>query len=525
MDGALPAKFKSLRDPAAYDHAVDRTEVIETHISWVVLTGPYAYKIKKPVNLGFLDFSTLERRKHFCEEEVHLNRRLAPQIYLEVVPITQGTTGTRIGGSGTVIEYAVKMRQFDPAQQFDRLLEKEVLERAHIVDAALILARFHQQVSTAAPDSPFGEPEAVLAPMLENFRQLAPRLPQAATRLAGLEEFTRNEFARLQATLANRKQEGFVRECHGDVHLRNMALVEGRVTFFDCIEFSDSLRWIDVMSEVAFLAMDLEDRGAWKFARAGLNTYLSESGDYAGLAVLRFYQLYRALVRAKVEAIRMGQEQATAQSSRAEYESCEQYLTLAEGYSSAKPRFLAITHGLSGSGKTTLTERLIDGTDAIRLRSDVERKRLFGLRSLDRQTNEVGAGIYGADASERTYARLTELADRVLAAGYPVIVDAAFLRHEQRRRFQSLAAAQSVPFIILDVQAPLTLLRARVQARTQEGKDASDANLSVLENQLETHEDFTADERACAVAIDGSALPESANAAAAALRRLTAAIA
>jgi len=514
-----PPLIEALTNPAAFDHAVEHIDIIETHISWVVLTGQYAYKIKKPVNLGFLDFSTLARRRHFCEEELRLNRRLAPQIYLDVVAITQHGVGLRIGGTDEAIEYAVKMRQFDPARQLDRLLAQTTLTRGHVVEAALTLAHFHQQIATAPPGSAFGEPETVLAPMLENFRQLGPRLPHAAARLAVLEDFTRREFARLQAELAGRKRAGFVRECHGDAHLRNIALIGDKVVFFDCIEFSESLRWIDVISEVAFLVMDLQDRGAQEFARVCLNSYLGETGDYAGLVLLRFYQLYRALVRAKVEAIRMDQESTDAQAQHTDRESCEQYLALANGYTEARPRFLAVTHGLSGSGKTTLTEILIGCTDAIRLRSDVERKRLFGLAPLERSGAAVSGGIYSAEAGEKTYTHLAELAQTVLTAGFPVLVDAAFLRREQRERFRALAERLGAPFFILDVDTPPALLRQRVLARATAGRDASEASVAVLDNQLRTHEALERHEREDTITINGERLPDSADVAVSALQR------
>jgi aminoglycoside phosphotransferase family enzyme/predicted kinase len=495
----------ALRQAAAYDHAVRDITLVETHISWVLLTGDFVYKLKKPVNFGFLDFSTLALRKHYCDEEVRLNRRYAPQLYLGVVSITDSLRGPHINGSGPVLEYAVKMVQFDDSKLFSRLLADGLLGRDHMDETAEVLAGFHARCERAEATSPYGDPEAVQQPVMENFAQLQQHagdyLAQQplATLFDAVHTWSEQTFARLRPLLAQRKLDGFVRECHGDLHLRNIVLIDTQVVPFDGIEFNANLRWIDVMSELAFLLMDLEDHQRRDLARRLLNAYLQLSGDYDGLHVLRFYQCYRAMVRAKVAALRRSQD-AEARTE------CEQdihnYLQLAHDYTRQCQPYLVITHGLSGSGKTTLTQALLEATELIRVRSDVERKRLFKLSAQARTGAGVDTGIYTADASTHTYARLAELARSVLQAGLPVVVDATFIKQAQREPFRRLAQELRLPFFILHCDIEPEEQRRRIMAREQAAKDASEAGLLVLQHQLQSQEPLTASEQPFVVRVD-----------------------
>ncbi|MEZ5540969.1 MAG: AAA family ATPase [Pseudomonadota bacterium] len=478
------ALVTALLRPEAYGHPAAAIELIETHISWVILTGDYAYKIKKPVDLGFLDFSTLELRRQCCHEEVRLNRRLAPEIYLDVVPVTGTTAQPRVGGAGPAIEYAVRMRQFPQQAQFDRMLGRGELGAAQIDAVARLIAEFHRQADVAGADTDYGGPALVLQPVEENFRQVRACIGQdvpAQAQVELLARWSRQAFARLQDTIAARKAAGCVRECHGDLHLRNLAWLDDRPLAFDCIEFNPALRWIDVISEVAFLIMDLEDHDQPSLARRFLNGYLEHSGDYAGARVLPFYLAYRAMVRAKVEAIRAAQPDLAAADRQTVLAAFHGYLVLAQGYTAPTRPALLVTRGLSASGKTTLTQPLLERLGAVRIRSDVERKRLFGLTALAAAGADAGQGIYTEAAGRRTYDRLAELADSVLAAGMPVIVDAACLRLEQVARFRALAAARGVACAVLEFHAPAAVLRERIVSRE---RGASDADLVILEHQL-----------------------------------------
>ena len=493
--------LRSLQNPALYNHPTHDFEIIETHISWVLLTGDYAYKIKKPLNLGFLDFSTLEKRHHYCTEELRLNQRLAPHLYLEVVNITGNTDAPMLGGSGAPIEYAVKMRQFPQSAQLDRMVARGELQSSHTDQLAEVIADFHGRIAIAEADTLYGQPAQVHQPVIENFEQIRPHLTSAIDigQLEKLRAWSDAEFHRHEEIFQHRKNNRFIRECHGDMHLGNMALLKGSITLFDCLEFNENLRWIDVISDIAFLIMDLDSRThsmlAWRF----LNAYLQGTGDYTGLRVLRYYLVYRALVRAKVACIRLAQTEASQQHTV--YQQYKNYANLAEGYTQHNNTPLIITHGLSGSGKTTHTQSLLESLGAIRLRSDVERKRLANLPPQTRSSSGISTGLYAAAASQRTYDYLADMAHTVIQSGYPAIIDAAFLKQEQRDLFHHLADSMKVPFIILDYQAPEAMLRTRIAQRMHEGRDASDADLAVLEHQLANHEPLTAAEMAYTLTI------------------------
>jgi uncharacterized protein len=488
--------LEALRRPGAYPHPADRVECIETHISWVLLAGEYAYKFKKPLDLGFLDFSSLERRRFFCEEELRINRRLAPHLYQAVVAFSGDPDAPVFDGTGEPFEYAVRMARFDRAREMDTLLARDALPIEWMDELAGIVAEFHERIPRAAPDSDLGTPRAVYGPMEQNFQQLRVRLTgrKRLEQLGRLAEWTAETCQRLCGTLQDRHDRGFVRECHGDMHLGNMAHVDGRILIFDGIEFSESLRWIDVVSEVAFVTMDLLDRGAPAHAHRFLNGWLERSGDFEGLSLLRFYQVYRAMVRAKVAGIRLGQEGLSDAERREAETRCHGYLDLAESLTHPGAPALFINHGFSGSGKTTLSQVLVEALGLVRIRSDVERKRLAGMDSRERDLGGVGSGIYCASMGERTYARLAELARGVLKAGFPVVVDATCLKRAQRDLFADLARALDVPFCVLDYQAPETVLRERIRARQSTDRDASDAGIEVLEAQLEGAEALGADE-------------------------------
>ncbi len=487
-----------LRAPEAWPFPVHSVHLVETHISWVLLAGPYAYKIKKPVDLGFLDFSTLARRRRFCEEELRLNRRLAPSLYLGVAPITGSPEAPRVEGKGTAFEYAVKMRAFPQDAQLDRMLAAGRLVPDIIEAVGRRIARFHlHEAAPAPPGAGFGTPASVAAPVHQTLDQLAEALGPGTDRnmLAAIRSWCERELRRLRAVLENRARNGHVRECHGDLHLRNLAWVDGQAMAFDAIEFSETLRWIDTMSDIAFLYMDLEARGHPELAARLMLVYLEETGDYPGVAVLRLYLVYRALVRAKVDALRAlqpGLADGEAGTLRAE---CRHYLKLARRYTMPPRPVLFITHGLSGSGKTTTAGAVALCWPALRVRSDVERKRLAGLAAHVPSGSGLDTGLYRPEMTRRTYVRLWRAAATALAAGFSMVVDAGFLAAGWRRRFQRLARRRGAAFLILDCQAPIRELARRIDHRRRQGRDASEATLAVLHRQRRTADPLTRDER------------------------------
>lgn len=493
----MPPLIAALLDARCFPHAVDRVEWLETHASWLLLAGEFAYKIKKPITLPFLDYGTLAQREACCRAELALNRRLAEGLYLDVLPIGGTPEQPRLGAL-PAIEWAVRMRRFDEAGRLDRVAARGELRPAQLSQLAATLHGFQQAAAVAAPETRFGAPDQILAAARENFvelRQLSPGSELAA--VEQLAQWTEAEFSRRGAVFAARKQGGFVREGHGDLHLANLVLIDGRVTPFDCIEFNEDFRWIDVASEVAFVWTDLLDHRQPGLAAWFLNAWQEASGDFQALAVLRFYAVYRALVRAKVAALRARQEDG--RQAQTELDSARAYLQLAWRIAVSPAPTLVITCGLSGSGKTTASSaRLLDPKLAhagsiVRLRSDVERKRLFGLAPLDSSDAAADGGIYTQAATKRTYARLAALSRELLDAGWPVIVDAAFLRREERVAFAALARELAVPFNILLAEAPVDELRRRLMARRD---DASEATIAVLENQREWFEPLNHGERA-----------------------------
>ena len=499
-DGRLSSLLRTLSDAGRFDHPVEAFEILETHISYVLLTGPYAYKFKKAVDFGFVNFNTLERRKYYCEQELRLNRRLAPELYVEVVPVTGSVECPALAGPGPVIEYAVKMRQFDSGARLDRVVDRDALVDRHVDSICEQVARLHADADTAGPGQAYGTTAQIRAQTLENFVHLSGVAKQKRSHetVEALRAWSARELDRLDEVFEQRRRFHRIKECHGDLHLANMALYDGDVVVFDCIEFNESLRWCDVMSEVAFFCMDLDFRRKSPLARRFLNDYLARSGDYNGLAVWRFYLVYRALVRAKVAHLRFGQGDTTAELE------CDEHLRLAHRYALGKHRrSLGITRGLSGSGKSTVTQALLEQCSMlVRVRSDIERKRLIGLAGNARTHSEVGAGAYSPELTRATYARLAELAQTILATQHSVIVDATFLSRQARERFLGLAKQLDVPFYILDVKADTAVLERRLVRRNKLANDAAEADVAVLHAQLASSEALSAAEKETVVSVD-----------------------
>lgn len=497
----LPVLVEALQKNASFPHPVDHTEIVETHISFILLTGSYAYKILKPVNLGFLDFSTLEKRKHCCEEALRLNRRHASDIYIDMVTISGDENAPVINGKGPVLEYAVRMVQFDRSMELDKLVIKKELSPALMDKLAVAIASFHEKADVAGPKSGMGTLPHILHPVMENYAQIRTCLQddeQYNTRLMTLKQWSVDEFKKLEPLFNTRKSKGFIRECHGDMHLRNIVLINATPVIFDCIEFSEELRWIDVLNDFSFLIMDLDEHDCSELSQRLLNTYLEYTGDYSGLDVLRFYLVYRALVRAKVACIRLGQK-GKDEATRADY---RRYIDLALAFTQKPAPVLFITCGLSGSGKTWMSQSLLEKWGAIRIRSDVERKRLQDLAATEKTGSSIGGGIYSTTITQDTYQRLNHLTIDVLNAGYSVIADATFQQSTFRRDFIELASARHVPIVILYCHASDNTLRQRVKSRSEQGKDASEADINVLEYQLKNFQALSENEQQYCIEID-----------------------
>ncbi|MEJ2471894.1 MAG: AAA family ATPase [Desulfuromonadales bacterium] len=456
---------EAMQKPDFYDHPVDQVEFVETHISWIFLAGAYAYKVKKPYDLGFLDFSTLEKRRHFCQEELRLNRRFAPQLYLAVIPLSK-VDGKYAPGTEHVVEYALKMKRFPSDAQLDRMLAAGKLERHHLLRFAEKIADSHAHLPTWPKTQPFDVEDFILAPAQQNFDQLRPLAlsSESIERLDELEHWSRDAFERLSPLIHSRHAQGFVRECHGDIHLANMVWLNNEPVLFDCIEFNEHLRWIDVVNDIAFLMMDLDDRGETSPGWSFLNRYLRWTGDYRGMALLKFYLVYRALVRAKVGFLRLNQEHLTSEERIAEESLARSYLDLAHSYIQPTSPALVITHGFSASGKSTFVEDLSPLCPALSLHSDVERKRLSTpvFISSKRPPREPYTQRRGNNPSTRNWLH-TQCWSQMM-------------RH--------LADSHNVPFMILDFHVAESELLRRIVQRSKEQDTISDATETVLRHQL-----------------------------------------
>ncbi len=450
-------------------------ECIETHISWVLLAGGHAWKIKKPVKLPFVDYGTLEARRHCCEQEVRLNARLAPGLYLGVDDIAGTPASPRLGGTGTVFEVAVHMRRFAQEDLFSARLEAGRLGPAEVDALAALIAGFHADAPVAIM-SGFGTAARRRETALAALAGAADPLGDAA---AGLKAWMEAQADALAPLWEARRTGGRVRRVHGDLHLDNVVWLAGAPAAFDAIEFDPALYCIDVLDDVAFTVMDFAARGSRALAFRLLNHWLDALGEHEAVPALRFAAAYRALVRAQVMALRGASAQA------------ESYADAARGWAApGRPR-LCITHGLPGAGKTWRSQAWLEGEGAIRIRSDVERKRLAGLPPLA-DSRTAGLDLYAAGMTRRTYARLFALARTALRAGYPVVLDAAFLRRSEREEARALAASLDLPFSILACEAPREVLRHRLAARRD---DASEADAAVLDRLCSSAEPLAADER------------------------------
>ena len=487
---------------AAFPHAVRQLRIIETHISWIVLTGCYAYKIKKPIRYDFLDAGTLERRRLLCEEELRLNRRFATDLYLDVVALVRENGRLKVGGRGPAVEYAVRMRQFDPMQELSNQLDEGVVSSLDMAALATVLAGFHGAAAVAPAESPFGDPACVRAQMLDNTEVLRRHVKaeDEAAAVRRLEAWLQASLVRETPLIDQRKRTGAVRECHGDLHAGNIVRWRGAWVPFDCIEFSPELRFIDVMNDIAFLYMDLAAHRRRDLGHALLSAYLEQTGDYEGLRLCTMFAVYRALVRAKIDALAAAS--AIGASAEPLFERRRQRIRVAGQLLRDRRPALLITHGVTGSGKSWLSERLVAPLPALRIRSDLERKRLAGVSPLARTDSGIGEKLYSPDVTGQVYARLRRCAAAALTSGWTVIVDAAFLRAADRHQFGELALERRCPFAILWCHADGETLRARVVGRGQSGSDASEGTLAVLDHQLATRQDLTAVELAQTVSID-----------------------
>jgi aminoglycoside phosphotransferase family enzyme/predicted kinase len=481
-DGGSQAEVVALlSDPASYPLRPERVERVETHGALVFLAGDEAWKIKRAVRFPYMDLSTLERRRAFCEREVEINRRLAPDIYLGCVPIVRGANGgLQLGGDGAAVEWAVRMRRFEQSALLSRMAAAGPLSSDLVRDLADAVWQSHRTAAAAEGTEGAARIARIVASVSATLADLADAFDARA--LQAFRERIDSRMRQAAAVLDARAAAGRVRRCHGDLHLNNIVLWRGRPVLFDALEFDEELATIDTLYDLAFLLMDLDRRGQRGAANAVLNRYLWRSGaelDLEGLQALPLLLGLRSAIRAMVTAERAGQEQGAARTR--DGQEAGRYLEAAVGYlTPGAPRLIAVG-GLSGTGKSTLARALAPelgpAPGAVHLRSDLERKALFAVE----ETTRLGADAYTEAAGDAVYAELYRKARLVLAAGHAALADAVFANAEERAEIEAAALDAGVPFQGLWLEAPPEALMERVAARRG---DASDATADVVRRQL-----------------------------------------
>jgi aminoglycoside phosphotransferase family enzyme/predicted kinase len=504
---ALPALIQQMLQPEFYPHPVTKpVQLLQTHVSYILLTGDFAYKVKKPVNFGFLDFSTLAKREHFCHEEIRLNQRGAAELYLEVLPITQTGDRYQLNGDGEPVEHLVKMQQFPAGTLFTDLFDQGSLTPDLLIRLAKELAAFHRKGAIDDYIRSFGEVTQIRQAFDENYEQTLAYVggPQTQQQFDETRQYTDRLFAEKADLFTQRVQQDWIRECHGDVHLRNIALWNDQILLFDCIEFNEPFRFVDTMFDIAYIIMDLDARDCSDLSNIFLNAYIEQMGDWEGLQVLPLYLSRQSYVRAKVTSFLLG-DPSIPEAVKQECETtAARYYRLAWEYtrsplgtaSENKGGTVYLMAGLSGSGKSTAAKLLAQQIGAIVIRSDAVRKHLAGI-SLD---ESGGAELYSPEMTQKTYDRLLQLGITLATQGYPVILDAKYDRQSLRQPvIQAVKAQPDLKLHIIHCDAPLEVRQSWIAQRQG---DVSDATVDLLPKQ--TMEPFTEAETPFLTTVDAT---------------------
>ncbi|MBI4284852.1 MAG: AAA family ATPase [Chloroflexi bacterium] len=464
-----PEVVQALLQPKLYPDMPAEVKLVQTQMSFVFLAGDYVYKVKKPVNLGFLDYTTLDKRRFFCEQEVALNRRLCPETYLGVVPVVRWAGQIRLGGDGKVIEYAVRMRRLPQERMLNVLLGGGEVPAAMLERVAQKLADFHSKAATSAEISAFGDLAAIKVNTEENFSQTKPYIGRtiSATEYRRIRDFTNGFLAENAALFRQRVAGGRIKDCHGDLHAAHICFTDG-ICIYDCIEFNERFRYCDVASEIAFLAMDLDHYGRADLSRVFVKAYVADSGDSGLVSLLKFYKCYRAYVRGKVEGFKLDDPYISAEEKNRVQAIAAGYFDLARSYVRPRP-LLCITVGLVGTGKSTVAQALARRLGLVVISSDITRKQLADVPVTERHFNEFDSGLYSAESTRLTYDRMLSEARDILAEGDSVILDASFLRREDRLNAKKLAEETGVDFFIIECILDEKTTKERLDERVRQG--------------------------------------------------------
>ena len=489
-----------MQQPDFYPHHVEQNiELVQTHASYIFLTGEYTYKLKKNVDYGFLDYSTLAKRKFFLNEELRLNQKIAAELYLEVMPIGSNEHRFILGNSGHIVEYALKMRQFPQENLFSNLLKAGKLNCDRFTELGKIVAKFHSSAESNHYINSFGTVAKISAAFAENYRQSQKYVGTVQTQkqFEATKAYTDAFFTERQDLFQARVERGKIKECHGDLHLKNICLWKDKIQLFDRLEFNESFRFVDTMYDVAFTIIDLEARKKPEFANAFLNSYLEYTGDWKGLLILPLYLSRQAYVRAKVNSFLLDDPQVPKTDRQEARKAASDYYRQAYQYTQSTLGSIILMSGLSGSGKSTVAQSIARKKGAIQIRSDAVRKHLAGI-SLDESGTD---NIYSQEMTQKTYARLKELGIILAQKGYMVILDAKYDRLSLRQSVITQAQNNNISWKIIHCTAPISVLRDRLKQRQN---DISDATADLITNQQAKAEDFSPAEQVCVIEIDTS---------------------
>jgi aminoglycoside phosphotransferase family enzyme/predicted kinase len=494
---SLPAPIRAMLRPEMYAHAPATVELVQTHISYVLLAGTEVYKVKKPVRFSFLDFSTLERRHHFCREEVRLNRRLAPDVYHGLVAICPAGDTFRLAPEGETdaVEYAVHMRRLRAERMLDTLLDRGAVTATMIDAVARRLAAFHRAADAGPDVAANGDTAAILAILEDNYVGVRPfrgvALPSGDD--DAIQAFARDFLRQHEPLFRRRQAQHRVRECHGDLHTEHVCF-DPEPVIFDCIEFSRQFRYCDTASEIAFLAMDLDYHDHPDLARHLVSAYATYANDPDLPRLVPFYQCYRAYVRGKVDSLKSAEEEVEPREREQARRSARRHFALAYRYSWAYRCGLVVIAGLSGSGKSAIATALQARTGLAHINSDVLRKQLAGVAADTPMPAAYAAGLYTPAHSARTYEAMLGAARDDLGAGHGVILDATFQRRADRDAARAVAAACGVPFVLLECRCTDEEVRQRIAQRQRAGASPSDADWAVYLEQQRRFEPIAPDE-------------------------------
>lgn len=482
-----PHILELLRNPSAYPVQTQTVELIQTHVSWLFLTDTHVFKLKKPVNFGFLDFSTRELRRFYCHEELRLNRRLCPDIYEQVIALRETADGASFTGNGPAIEYAVMMKRLPADRMLDWLVDRGSISASEIQVVAHEISRFHSGALTSPHIAAFGSVEQIRFNWQENFEQTLQFRNVTLPREVGenIRTYVETFIDSHNSLFDERIKSGYIRDCDGDIHLGNICLLNGSALIFDCIEFNERFRYSDTAADIAFLLMDLDFHSRPDLAEAALAAYITASGDTACEKLITFYKVYRAFVRGKVESLRLLDAGIDHRDQNEAVKRAVRYFRLARGYcmQSRLPLTLFITSGTMGCGKSTLTDQLAFELGLPAFNSDRVRKQMAGLPQETAVQVSFGEGLYSRESTDRTYRHLSQLADNALASGRSVLIDAGFTTSTRRAVFARLAAKHHADFIILFVQCDPEIQRQRLRERSSRGDSVSDGRVELLDQQ------------------------------------------